>query len=91
VPFAICLHSVQQSCDTVWNAKSGGSREHVLHGNVDAATHRVWALLGVWSVSRNVREIWNLKTYRCKTLHFPGEICCALYISHQLWGCLEST
>ena len=40
MPFAICLHTVQQSCDAVWNAESRGSRERVSFGNVDAPMGR---------------------------------------------------
>ena len=40
VPFVICLHTVQQSRDAIWNAESRGSREHVLEWKVDAPTGR---------------------------------------------------
>ena len=53
MPFAICLHTVQQSRNAVWNAESGGSREHVglLYGNADAPMGR--ETFGVWSVPEN--------------------------------------
>jgi len=45
--------------DAVWNVESGGFREHVLHGNVDAPTGRdTW---GVWPIEKH-----------CKACDFRG-------------------
>jgi len=63
VPFAIYIHSAQQSRDAVWNAKLGGSREHVM-------PPRVGALLEVWLVPRNFREIWHFFK-KCAAKFFP--------------------
>jgi len=42
--------------DAVWNAESGGSRKHVLHGGVDASTGR-GTFWGVWPIENIVNAL----------------------------------
>jgi len=43
--------------DAMWNAKSGVSREHVLHGDIDVPQER--ALWGVWPTEKHYKA-WDL-------------------------------
>jgi len=85
----MCLPTVQQSRDAVWNAELGRSREHVLHGigNVDAPTGKGY----IWG-SGLFREISAksgiFQKIRREILHFPREIRCALVILHGAETCL---
>ena len=40
-----CVKTTETDRDAVWDAESGGSREHALHGNVNVRTFgRVWPI-----------------------------------------------
>jgi len=74
VPFVICLHTVHRSRDAVWNVESRGSREHVLHGNVDAIGRGTFG--GVVCSAKFLRNVAFKKLSR-KILHFfPRNMLC---------------